>query len=124
LSSGGRPRAEGSSIAFPDRILDYSRRSDGVFVLPDSDDLPTSFAEAAICFGIASLVSLNLGDPEVGVLLRWPVVLRTAMPETPVEEDSDFGPGEDDIGSATNLGNGTQADSVPQAKRVHGGAER
>lgn len=80
-------RAEGLPLAIPDPVLDRSRCVGGVFVLPDSDDLPASFMEASICIGVASLVALDLGNPEVGVLLGGPVMVRAAVPEAPVKED-------------------------------------
>jgi hypothetical protein len=102
-------------MASSDCVLDYSCRSDRVFVFPDSDDMPAGFAEAAICVGVASLVSLDLGDPEVGVLLRRPVMFRATMPETPVEEDRHFSLGEDDICGATDLWHWTQPYPVTHA---------
>ena len=114
-SFSAKPRTEGSPLTLPDRVLDYARRSDGIFVFPDSDNPPAGFTETAICVGVASLVSLDLGDPEVGVLLRRPMMLRAAMPEAPIEKDRDLGSSENDVRSAADLRHWTQPYSITQA---------
>lgn len=112
------------SPAFPDRLPNHFRRSYGIFVFPDSDDLPASFSEAAICVGVARLVSLDLSNPEVGVLLRGSMMLRAAMPEASVKEDRDLGPSENDVCGTTDLRHWAQPYAVAHAQSMQGRAER
>jgi hypothetical protein len=104
--------------------LDCSCRSDGVFVFPDSDDFPASIVKTTICIGVASLVSLDLGNPEVGILLSGSVMFWAAVPEAPVKEDRDLSPCKYDICRATDLWNWTQAYPITHTQGVHGRAQR
>jgi hypothetical protein len=71
--------------------------------------------ETTIRIGVASLVSLDLGDPEVGILLRGPVMLRAAVPEAPVKEDRDLSPSKYDICGTTDLRYWTQSYPITHA---------
>ena len=57
------------------------------FMLPDSHDLPTEFAECAGDQMISRLVGGDLLPPERGVVPRLDEVPRTAVPEAAVDEN-------------------------------------
>lgn len=93
-------------------------------MFPDSDDFPASFVKTTICISVTSLVSLDLCDPEVGVLLSGPVMFRAAMPEAAVKEDRDLSSSEYHIGSTTDLRDWAQSYPITHTQRVHGRAQR
>lgn len=66
-------------------------------MLPDSDHLPSEFAQLAVCALISPSVRLDLVDPELPVCVRADSVLRAAVPETAIDEDRNFLAGENDI---------------------------
>lgn len=107
-----------------DEFPDAFGGSIGVFVFPDADDLPASLVETGVCVGVAGDVALDLGSPEVRVLLSWAVMFWATVPEATVQEDGHLGAGEDDVSGAADLRHGAQADAVAQAKRVQGGPKR
>ena len=65
-------------------------------MLPDADDFPSPAPKLAGDVAIAGYVGLAFAIPEGAVGFRAGVALRTAVPETSVDEDGDlvFGKGE------------------------------
>ena len=69
----------------------------GRSVLPDSNDLPPRSFEGARHPTVALLVSGELGRPVLSVGRRCGPVVRTAVPEAPIDEYGDTAAGEHDI---------------------------
>jgi hypothetical protein len=73
-------------------------------VFPDTDDFPTGVAESLISVGIAPFVSVDLGGPKLGRRSgRLPVVIRTAMPKTPIQEHRYLRPRKDEVRSTPDI---------------------
>ena len=71
-----------------------------VLVLPRPDDTPSGLAQTLVRPSVSRDVGVELGAPPSCVRLRGDGVLRTAMPEAPVNEDSNPGSGESDVRTA------------------------
>jgi hypothetical protein len=67
-------------------------------VLPEPDHCPSVIPKDAIDLGIAFHVSADLGLPEESIGLWCHAVLRTRMPEATVNENSDSGGDEREVG--------------------------
>jgi len=82
------------------RLLDRACSRLGCVVLPHSYDTPASLFELRVGVCVSSAIRLDLLAPPLGVLL-WPcAVLRTPVPEAPVDENGDPEPWERDVGTA------------------------
>ena len=66
-------------------------------MLPDADHPPSKLAQLAACAPISLSVRLDLVDPELPVCAGMDAVLRTAVPETAIDEDRDLMTGKNDI---------------------------
>lgn len=95
-----------------------------IVMFPDADDFPAGVVEALVGVGVAAFVGFDFGSPEVGGGAGGgSVVLGAAVPEASVEEDGDFGSGEDEVGGAADIFDGACGDSVAQSECVNGGSK-
>lgn len=78
-------------------------------MLPDADDRPPGLAEETVRLRVPGLVAFDLCPPELGVLAGSSQMLGTAMPVAAVDEDGHLESREDDIGGASQLGEGLAA---------------
>lgn len=86
-----------------DSIADSLGSEFDVLVLPDSDHKPPCTAKFGIRALISRLVPLELCRPIPLVARRLGSMLRTAVPEAPIKEDSDLRPREYDVGVKAEL---------------------
>jgi len=84
-------------------------------MFPDSHHLPARIVETSIGVGVATLIREDLLSPPRCVGLRPCRMIRTAMPETAVDEHSDPRPPEDNIRAAPNSGDRRVIDPVPKS---------
>lgn len=75
-------------------------------MLPNAYHYPSLLPEFHVGVGIPPTVRLDLISPPVCVLFRPRAVLRTAVPEAPVDEDRDSLAGEGDVGATTEVRQG------------------
>ena len=73
-----------------DQVGDAYRGFRGRLVLPDTHRKPSGRREQGIGPGISPLVVADLGGPVPSVGRQRSAVDRTAMPEAPIHEHSDF----------------------------------
>lgn len=69
----------------------------GRFVLPEVEDGPAELLQLAVLPGVPGPVVGQLLPPPLAIVLRQGAVFGARMPEATVHEDSDVGPGEDDV---------------------------
>lgn len=69
--------------------FDAIRRLVNGFVTPDSNHRPASIRQALISVAVARDVALDFRPPPLGVIFRPGAMLRTSMPEAPIEENGD-----------------------------------
>ncbi len=70
-------------------------------MLPDADHPPPRVPQLPIRVGVAPAVRLDLLAPEARVGLGPSAVLRTAVPETAIDEHGEPGGSEHDVGATT-----------------------
>jgi hypothetical protein len=75
-----------------------SARADRL-VCPDADDRPSCLLEVGISAPVTRDVGLDLLPPPFRVRLRPGHVFRAAVPEATVDEDSNSGTRENDVGA-------------------------
>jgi hypothetical protein len=83
---------------------DPARRLYGIFVLPDSDGVPSRIRQELVGLGVPGPISVDLGAPEVTVRACWTAVIGAPMPEASVYEDGDTSTGEDEVGGSPYSG--------------------
>jgi len=84
-------------------------------VLPYAHRKPALGGEASIGVEVASAVAFDLQTPELGVVL-WPRrMLRTPVPEAPVDENGEASGAEDDVGLSPDTFDRPLVNSVPEA---------
>jgi hypothetical protein len=102
-SGVGDAPARSPSLAAESRHADALRNSPSGLLswlmFPDADHLPSCFRKIDVISAVALDVALQLSPPELGVPGGQRPVVRTAMPEAAVDEDSDPQAGEDDVGA-------------------------
>lgn len=76
-------------------LFDHCCGRGGTLVLPDSNDSPTPLGESAFIATIASHRGVELRTPPFSVCLRQIPVVRTGMPEAPIDIDGDTRAAED-----------------------------
>lgn len=72
-------------------------------MFPMADYSPAGGGEPSVGLGVALTVLYNLQIPVVAVGSWALIVIRATMPKAAVNEDRDLGPGEDDVGCATQV---------------------
>jgi len=100
VSHGLAGRSDFDKVATADSQLDAICASRWIgldLVLPKPDDRPAAPAEATEVFGVPSHIPLDLLAP-VGSQTISPLVEPPPVPEVAVDENSDPGSAEDDIG--------------------------
>jgi hypothetical protein len=103
---------------------DPDGRLDHVLVLPHPHGQPTLLPQPPVGVSIALAVSLELVPPPVRVRSREGGVLRTQVPEAPVDEDGDLRGTEDDVGPSAHAREDRPLDAVAQPGCVQGTAQR
>ena len=98
--------------------LDPSRCVRGWDVLPKSQHDPTSLVELMVRVCVPRLVALHLPLPPVAVCARLDVVLRTAVPEAPVHEDSEPNTREGDVNGPAVVARHLDLHAVPESPSV------
>lgn len=83
----------------------------GVFVLPHANHVPAGGLEEAVDPPIPLDIRRELGRPPRPIVRGDGCVLRAAVPETTVDEDSDLRWPENDVGSASQVGQRGLVDS-------------
>ena len=106
---------------FVDYRLDAPSRLDRVLVFPYPDTQPTGLREPPVGVPVALPVALHFVRPELGVGRGNGVMFGTAVPEASVQENSDLGPGEHEVGRPSDLLERPNAHPVAQAQSVDGG---
>lgn len=111
--------AEQCRSARPEDADDPGRGLARILVLPDSLDEPSGLGEVLVGVDVPFLVALDLVGPvpTVGSVNPSPVV-RATMPEASIDEDRDALPTEDDVCSATELGDRANVHPVAEARRM------
>jgi hypothetical protein len=90
-------------------------------MLPNPEDTPPSPAQAIGLPVVSLLVLLELGQPVSRVRLRECLVLRAAVPEATIDEDSHLRTGEDDVRShALHTAMETEAKTLGMKRRAKG----
>jgi hypothetical protein len=107
-------------LSGPDRARDLRGRLRSILVLPDSDDEPPPFPEAAISIRVTSSVGRYLRLPPIPMLLRPCPMLWATVPEAPVHEDSDPGLGEDHIHTSSQAFERAAVQEIPEAQSIEG----
>lgn len=119
------PRSRWMKLTMSVLALSYTDRDpvcrlSWVFVFPHADDLPAGVTQALVSVHVALLVAVDFRRPELCVRSSsLPVVLRTAVPETPVHEDRDFDPGKHQVSCSSNRRQRARGHSVAQTEGVH-----
>lgn len=116
--SGHATTAEASE-PFDNSRLDLRRGLSRESVLPEPENHPTFGREDSVGLDVARGVGRDLRTPVIMVRRRQLEMIRTAVPKAAIEEDGDSRTGEDQIGRATNRGNRSHRDAVPEAPRMH-----
>lgn len=93
-------------------------------MLPDSDGDPASVTQHLISLGVTFTIAPDLFAPVSSVRSRLRVVVRTAVPEAAIQEDSDLQLAEDQVSGSADLGEWSDGDAVPHTSRVDGSAQR
>jgi hypothetical protein len=92
----------------PDRLAHYAidalRDLLRILVLPDADDHPPGFAELSVHVTITALVGGKFLLPPGTIVLRHRAMLRTAVPEAPVDEDRYASTGKNQVGPPAHSG--------------------
>ena len=94
---------------------DPTRRSRRIFMLPNSDGAPSRVREKLVGLSVPCPVSINLRAPEVTVRARGTAMVRAAVPEATINEDSDTSLAEDQIGGSPHAGKRSGGHAVAQA---------
>jgi hypothetical protein len=81
-------------------------------VLPHSDRQPSRLDEVLISVSIARLICDDFGRPVSRVTYRDGVVVRTAMPEATIDEDSHFFSREHNIGGSSKPSQRAPVDEI------------
>ena len=88
-------------------------------VFPHAEGNPTLFHEACIRVSIAIPVALNLHRPEPAIgLFQISHMVRTTVPEAPVDEDGNLDAGEPDVGLSTEAGYRSTMDEIAKSSVV------
>lgn len=90
-------------------------------MLPDADDMPTGFPEAAVGVAVTLDVSRNLAAPvpAIHMVLTGPV-LGAPVPEATVYEYRKLLPPEDDVGSPVDLRQRPHVNAITCAEPMQG----
>ena len=86
-----RPERSGAFVALDNSSPDHLSNRCRILVLPEPQDHPTRVDQRRVGPLIAGSVALDFGSPKLGVGGRKGVVLRTAVPETAVDEYGNLG---------------------------------
>src|SRR5262245_493933 len=98
-------------------------RQRGIRMLPESKDGPSGRSEAHVRIPVPTSIRFNLFAPPNRVR-PWPrAVLRTSMPEAPIDEYRDLRSNEGDI-RATTRSRQRHINSITEAKRPERGTDR
>lgn len=84
------------SLPFSNRDDDCLNGIRRILMLPEAEDQPASLCELRGCLAVPCPVAVDLGLPVVSIGHRCDEVLGAAVPEAPVDEDSDPKPCEHD----------------------------
>ena len=90
----------------------------GIFVFPDSYHGPTRIPQSTSGLDVAGDIAFELLYPPVGVGLRESGVLRTTMPEAPVDKHGDSLPSEGDVRPCSAEFGDAQVDSITKPSPV------
>ena len=86
----------------------------GIFVLPDSHHQPPRFGQATVGINVPLPVPPYLRCPKFTIRGGNRMVLRTAMPKTTIEEDSELQSSKYHIGSPPEAGQRADANTVAE----------
>jgi hypothetical protein len=88
-------------------------------MLPVAEDNPTRSLKFGRRVPIALAIPKQLRGPVLGIGRHVVMVLKTAVPKAPVDEDCDPLLREDEICTTTKPSQGREVNAVPQSGRMH-----
>ena len=97
---------------------DVLRQHNRVLMFPVSENSPSCGLQRLIVPRVSRTVELDLWAPVFGVGRRWPIVLGTSMPETPVDKDGDLGPRENYVRTTPQASDRRVVDSKSHPETV------
>lgn len=89
-----------------------------VLMFPGADHRPALGNQRGPELSISLTVTLNFRSPVFSIGLRWLMMLRTAMPETPIDKNCHPGPRKNDIGRVSPLRHRAVVHPIPQTTSV------
>ncbi len=95
-----------------------------ILVLPDANGLPASVAQPLISVSIACPITRHFVSPVLTVPDGHRVMFGAAVPEAPVEKNSNPSPCEDEVGCAPDGRQGPRSNAIPHPECVHSAAQR